>query len=67
MRLLSEKRHPRGVDMRDLLDGITSNARRGRIQRHLDRCEECRQELGMRQDARKGLSDIARLRARLGG
>ena len=53
--------------MRDLLDGITSNARRGRIQKHLDRCEECRQELGMRQDARKGLSDIARLRALLGG
>jgi anti-sigma factor RsiW len=67
MRMLSKRRHPQGAEMIDLLDGIISNARRGWIQKHLDRCEECRQELGMRQDARKGLSDIARLRARLGG
>lgn len=67
MKLFAERQHPRGVEMGELLDGVVSNARRGRIQKHLDRCEECRRELGMRRDARKGLSDIARLRARLGG
>jgi hypothetical protein len=66
--MLPRRRHPDLETLQEVADGVVAaDGLRGRVERHLERCGECRHAVGMRQDARKGLENIARLRARLGG
>jgi anti-sigma factor RsiW len=59
--------HPDLETLHDLVEGAVADGLRGRVERHVESCGECQREVGMRQDARTGLENIARLRARLRG
>lgn len=65
--MLPRRWHPDEATLQEVADGAIADSLRGRIERHLERCGECRGIVGTRHDARTGLENIARLRARLGG
>ena len=65
--MLFRRWHPDMETLREVVDGVVRDGLRGRVERHLEECGECRREVGMRLDARTGLENIVRLSTRLGG
>ena len=65
--MLLRRWHPEMETLQEVVDGVVQAGLRTRVERHLESCGECWHEVRMRPDARTGLENIARLRARFGG